>query len=482
MEFKPHNYQKIAVDMIIDQRASGLFLEMGLGKTVSTLTAIDELMYDRFSVARVLVIAPLRVADATWAAEVNKWNHLRHLTVTKVLGSAAERMRALHQDTDIYVINRENIQWLLEQYGKYKDVARKTGFTFTKPWPFDMVVIDELSSFKSSKSIRFKMLKKTLPHVDRIVGLTGTPAPNGLLDLWPQVYLLDEGERLGKTMTEYRDRYFQSSGYIKNQGRLIATDYYPKNGAEDKIYDKLSDICVSMKADDWLQMPERIDNFVDVKLTPDLRDKYKELKREFILELQDKVIDAVTAAALIGKLQQFNQGAIYTEDSWTKIHDLKLEALDELIEEANGKPVLIFYWFKHDRERLLERYKQAKELNSEKDIIAWNQGKTKIQLAHPASAGHGLNLQAGGNIIIWFGLTWSLELYQQANARLHRQGQTQSVIIHHLIMQDTVDNDIMAALNSKADGQNELMEALKAQVQELKEQLIKQTIIERLSR
>lgn len=468
MEFKPHKYQKIAVDMIIGQRASGLFLEMGLGKTVSTLTAIDELIYDRFDVSRVLVIAPLRVADATWAAEVNKWDHLKHLTVSKVLGSAADRLRALQQEADIYVINRENVQWLLEQYGKYKDKARKTGFIFTKPWPFDMVVIDELSSFKSPKSIRFKMLKKALPHVNRIVGLTGTPAPNGLLDLWPQVYLLDEGQRLGATMTEYRERYFQSTGYIKNQGRLIATDFYPKPGAEEKIYSKLGDICVSMKAEDWLEMPERIDNMVEVKLTNELKEKYKELQREFILELQDQVIDAVTAAALIGKLQQFNQGAIYTETGWTKVHDLKMEALDELIEEANGKPVLLFYWFKHDRERLLERYKQAKELKSEKDILTWNEGKTKLLIAHPASAGHGLNLQAGGNIIVWFGLTWSLELYQQANARLHRQGQTQSVIIHHLIMKDTVDEDIMRALDNKADGQDELMAAVKAQIEQLR--------------
>ena len=429
-------------------------------------------MYDRFNVSRVLVIAPLRVADATWAAEIDKWDHLKHLTVTKVLGSAQERLRALQQDTDIYVINRENVQWLLEQFGKYKDKIRKTGFTFTRPWPYDMVVIDELSSFKSPKSVRFKMLKKVLPYVDRIVGLTGTPAPNGLLDLWPQVYLLDEGERLGSTMTEYRDRYFQSSGYIKNQGRLIATDFVPKPGAEDKIYDRLSDICVSMKAEDWLDMPDRIDNMVEIKLTEDLRAKYKELQREFILEIQDQVIDAVTAAALMGKLQQFNQGAIYTESGWTKVHDLKLEALDELIEEANGNPVLVFYWFKHDRERLLERYKQAKELNSEKDIIAWNQGKTKLLLAHPASAGHGLNLQAGGNIIVWFGLTWSLELYQQANARLHRQGQKESVIIHHLIMKDTVDEDIMNVLDSKADGQNDLMTAVRAQIDSIRTTII----------
>jgi SNF2 family DNA or RNA helicase len=407
------------------------------------------------------VIAPLRVAEDTWSTEAQKWDHTKHLKIAKVLGSAKERKAALQEEADIYVINRENVPWLIEQHGEIKSKV----FKFTKRWPFDMVVIDELSSFKSQSAVRFKMLKKARPFIKRIVGLTGTPAPNGLLDLWPQVYLLDSGERLGKTMTAYRERYFKPAGYIKTpQGMLVASSYAPKEGSEQAIYDKLGDLCISMKSEDWLDLPERLDRVVDITLKPETMKQYKELEKELVLELDPEIIDAGSAAAVTGKLQQFSQGAIYIDEhhNYKELHQEKLEALDELIEEANGKPVLVFYWYKHDAIRLITRYKDARTLDTSKDIKDWNDGKIKLLLAHPASAGHGLNLQAGGNIIIWFSLTWSLELYQQANARLHRQGQTQSVIIHHLITKGTVDENIMASLSGKAEGQNALMDAVKA--------------------
>lgn len=468
MQFKPHKYQDYAINTIIENEEAGLFLDMGLGKTVSTLTAIDDLMYNYFTITKVLVIAPLRVAEDTWSTEISKWDHISHLTIAKILGSAAVRQKALHEEADIYIINRENVQWLLEQFGDYKDKRKKTGFYFKEPWPFDMVVIDELSSFKSQKSIRFKMLKKARPYIDRIVGLTGTPAPNGLLDLWPQLYLLDGGERLGKAEGHYKQRYFRPSDFIRNRsGMLIPSKYELVEGGEEAIYDKIGDICISMKSEDWLDLPERIDNFIEVNLGDHYMAQYKELEKESILELGSDVIDAGSAAAISNKLQQFAQGEIYTEDKSTiHIHDKKLEALDELIEEANGKPVLVFYWFKHDEARLLERYNKKKakirKLNTSKDIQDWNDGKIDILLAHPASAGHGLNLQRGGSTIIWFGMTWSLELYQQANARLHRQGQTKAVIIHHLMAKGTVDERIAAVLSGKEEVQNALMYAVRA--------------------
>lgn len=448
MDYRPHAYQEYATNKIIEQPAAGLFLEMGLGKTVITLTAIDDLLHDYYDVSKVLVIAPLRVAEDTWTREASKWEHLKHLRISRVLGPAADRTRALRQQADVYVINRENVPWLVEFYGK-------------KEWPFDMIVIDELSSFKSPSAKRFRALRKIRPLVKRIVGLTGTPAPNGLIDLWSQVYLLDAGERLGKTMGAYKDEYFKPGRM--DRSRHVVFDWAPRPGAEKAIHEKLSDICVSMSSKDWLDLPERMDLIVPVKL-PD-QEGYTRLEKDLIIELSGQTITAGTAAAVTGKLQQYAQGAIYTEDgNWTEVHDAKLQAMDDLIEEANGKPVLVFYWYKHDLARLQARYPKAKTLDTAKDIEKWNKGKTEILLAHPASAGHGLNLQAGGSTIIWFGLTWSLELYQQANARLHRQGQEQAVIIHHLVAEGTVDEDIMLALTGKAEGQSALMEAVKARI------------------
>lgn len=475
MKFIPHKYQAYAKDIIIEQPAAGLFLEMGLGKTVTTLTALDELMFDYFLVERPLVIAPLRVAEDTWSSEIEKWDHLKHLRISKVLGSAKDRLLALEDDADIYVINRENVQWLLEQYGRYAKPSNKTGFKFTRPWPFDMVVIDELSSFKSQTSKRWKMLKKARPYIERIVGLTGTPAPNGLLDLWPQLYLLDGGERLGKTVGGYRSRYFMPTAHTKNaRGNLIATGYAPVEGAEESIYDKISDICVSMKSEDWLDLPEKVDNIVEVNLGRDLMRKYKELARESILELDPEVIDAGSAAAITNKLQQFSQGEIYvTKSDTVHLHDKKLEALAELVEEANGRPVMVLYWYKFEEDRIKKYLKQRmgkkatiRSYKGSKDKTDWNNGKIDVLLLHPASAGHGLNLQEGGNIQIWYGLTWNLELYQQTVARLYRQGQTRSVIVHHIVSKGTVDRRMMNVLEGKASKQDELMAAVKAMIEE----------------
>lgn len=452
MKFAPHSYQDYAIQKIIEQPAVGLLLDMGLGKTVITLTAISQLINDYFDVIKVLVIAPLRVAEDTWSREASKWEHLKHLKIAKILGTERDRLGALKQDADIYVINRENVPWLVE----------KT----LKNWPFDMIVIDELSSFKSPSAQRFKALRKVRPMAKRIVGLTGTPAPNGLIDLWSQIYLLDRGERLGNTMGAYRERYFKPGR--QDRSRHIIYEWVPRESSDAAIHDKLSDICISMRASDWLELPERIDRIVPVQLSLEHKKKYLQLEKDLILEIGSDVVTAGTAAAVTGKLQQYAQGAVYTEDGWSKVHDTKLEALDELLEEANGKPVLIFYWYKHDEARILEHVKGARVLKTSQDISDWNSGKVKVMLAHPASAGHGLNLQAGGNTIIWFGLTWSLELYQQANARLYRQGQTNSVIVHHLLAEGTVDDDIMLALQGKAEGQNALMEAVKARIEKYK--------------
>jgi len=439
-----------------------------LSKTISTLTAVKQLIYEDMAVRRVLVIAPLAVAKNTWPDEIEKWDHIKDLRISQVLGSADERIAALKRDADIYVINRENTQWLVEQYGRYQDKKRKTGFIFTKTWPFDMVVIDELSSFKSPTSERFKMLKKARPAINRIVGLTGTPAPNGLLDLWAQIYLMDEGARLGRTVTAYRDKYFTPSSFIYQNGIRLATKYQPRPGSEDLIYKAIDDIAVSMKSEDWLDLPDRVDRVHSVKLSDKTMEGYQQLEREMILQLieEDATIVAGSAAAVTQKLQQYAQGAVYTEEGhWEKVHDEKLEVLDEIVEAVQGKPLLVFYWYKHDLERLKARYKKAVPLKGPEDVKAWNKGEIEILLAHPASAGHGLNLQTGGHHIAWFGLTWSLELYQQANARLHRQGQTESVIVHHLVAKDTVDETIMAAIQGKALGQDALMQAVKAMIE-----------------
>lgn len=447
MKFTPHNYQRHAIEHILKEPAAGLFLDMGLGKTVITLTAINELMFDRFEVFRVLVIAPKRVAETTWTTEAVKWEHTKHLKISRVLGSKKERIKALETPADIYVINRENVEWLVDRY--------------KRKWPFDMVVVDELSSFKSSKSRRFRALRKVRPFIQRIVGLTGTPAPNGLIDLWPQVYLLDQGERLGNTLSGYRTRYF-IPGKKKDH---IVFEWIPIS--EDKIYEKISDICISMKAKDWLDMPERMDRIVSVRIPETAKKKYKQLERDLLLPFADGDVVADTAGILAGKLLQMANGAVYGEEEVVhEIHNAKLDALEDIIEAANGKPVLVFYTYKHDLERIQKRF-PVRTLDSAADIYDWNAGRIPILLAHPASAGHGLNLQVGGNIIVWFGLTWSLELYEQANARLHRQGQREAVVVHHLVAEGTIDEGVMKSLEGKAVGQNALIEAVKARIEEV---------------
>jgi len=446
MKFNPYPYQRRAIQHILDNPAAGLFLDMGLGKTVITLTAVAELLHDRFEVEKVLVVAPLRVADSVWTAEAEKWDHLQHLKISKVLGDRKKRLSALQEKADIYVINRENIPWLVEHYGRR--------------WPFDMVVIDELSSFKSPSAKRFKALRRVRPLIRRIVGLTGTPAPNGLIDLWSQIFLLDQGQRLGPTVTGYRERFFRPG---KRNGHIV---YEWKVIDPEEIYRRIEDIVISMKAADWLELPERIDRVVPVPLPEEARKKYKQLERDLILRFSDGDIVAANGAVLINKLLQLSQGAAYDENGNVQfIHDAKLDALEDVIEASAGKPVLAFYIYQHDRDRILKRFSQARVLKSAKEVNEWNAGKIPLLLAHPASAGHGLNLQAGGNIIVWFGLPHSLELYEQANARLHRQGQREKVIIHHLVAADTFDEAVMEALKRKAMTQQDLMEAVKARVE-----------------
>lgn len=453
MKFNPWNYQQYSINHIIDHKASGLFLDMGMGKTVSTLTAIDNLIF-LCEVNKVLVIAPLRVAEDTWSTEVDKWDHLKHLRTSKILGTKKQREEALNKDADIYVTNRENVDWLVSEC--------------FDSWIWDMVVIDELSSFKSSKSKRFRALKKVRPYFKRIVGLTGTPAPNSLIDLWPQIYLLDGGKRLGKTITGFKDRYFnpgRRNGYVVYNWEL-------KEGAEEEIQNKISDICISMKANDYLDLPERMDNKVEIALSKKSMGIYKKLEKDLIIELGEEDITAANAAVLTNKLLQMANGAIYSEDKEVvNIHDEKIEKLEEIIDTSNGKSVLVFYNFKHDYNRISEMLTKKKinhqTLNTSDDIKKWNDGEIQVALLHPASAGHGLNLQYGGNIIVWFGLTWSLELYQQANARLHRQGQKETVIIHHLIAKGTVDEDVMNALANKEINQDMLLEAVKARLGEV---------------
>lgn len=422
---------------------------------MSTLTAISDLLF-LGEVNKILVIAPLRVAEDTWSAEIEKWDHLKHLRISKVLGSQKNRIQAMNAKADIYVINRENVEWLVKEY--------------FNNWSFDMLVIDELSSFKSSKAKRFRELRKVRPYFKRIVGLTGTPAPNSLIDLWPQLYLLDGGKRLGRTISGYRDQYFVPG----DRNRYVVYKWNLREDSKEKIYDRISDICISMKSEDYLELPERIDNAIEINLPTAAKEKYKQLECDLVLELGEDDITAANAAVLTNKLLQMANGAIYSEThDVVEIHEEKLKALLDVIEAANGKPVLIFYNFRHDLNRITEYLKKNKlnavKLNDSEDIKKWNNGETLILLTHPASAGHGLNLQAGGHIIVWFGLTWSLELYQQANARLHRQGQTENVIIHHLVAKGTVDEDVMKALGSKEVNQNMLLEAVKARIKKYKE-------------
>jgi SNF2 family DNA or RNA helicase len=401
-----------------------------------------------FDAVKVLIIAPLRVAEDTWSREIGKWDHLRHLRISKILGGRKQREAALKADADLYIINRENTEWLVSHFGK--------------DWPFDTVVIDELSSFKSPSAKRFRALRRARPAIKRIIGLTGTPAPNGLMDLWSQIYLLDQGERLGKTITGYRDRYFVPGA---RSGHIVY-DWKQKKEAEEAVFGKIADICVSMKSEDWLDMPDRIDNIVPVVLCPGARAKYRKLERDLLLPMMDADIVANTAAALSNKLLQLANGAAYDERKGVQhIHDAKLDALEDILEAANGHPVLVFYSYRHDLDRIRRRFPQVRTLDDSGSIADWNAGTIDLLAAHPASAGHGLNLQDGGSIIVWFGLTWSLELYQQANARLHRQGQKRSVIVHHLVAEDTIDEDVMAAIESKAAGQEALMQAVKARIE-----------------
>lgn len=449
MHFQPYAYQRAAIKWIIDRPAAGLFLSMGMGKTPVTLTAIDDLIYNRLEVQKVLVIAPLRVAQDTWVKEVKKWDHLQHLRIAKVLGSLKERRAALEQDADIYVINRENVQWLCESI---------TG------WPFDMVVIDELSSFKNNQAKRFKALRKKLGRIRRIVGLTGTPAPNGLLDLWPQIYLLDQGQRLGRTIGAYRAKYFRPD---KMNGHIVY-NYRLLDGAEDAIHEKLADLCMSLKKEDYLDLPGQIYESIELTPPPALLKQYKQFERDRIMENmgEDGEIVALNAASLTGKLLQFANGAIYdTEGGVHELHDIKLEALEELIEAANGEPVLVFYAFQHDRDRIMRRI-ECREIQSSKDLDDWNAKRIPVAIAHPASLAYGVNMQDGGSIIVWYGLTYSLELYEQANERLNRPGQTQVCRIYHLILQGTHDTRVLAALEKKDTTQRALIDALKATIKE----------------
>jgi len=446
MKYAPHNYQKFATDFIINHPVSAVLLEMGLGKSVISLSAINELMLDYFDVSRTLVIAPLRVANSTWPDEIKKWDHLKHLNYSVVIGSEKERLDALRKPAHIYLINRENVDWLITKSGV--------------SWKFDMVVIDELSSFKSYQAKRFKSLLKVRPKIKRIVGLTGTPSSNGLMDLWAEFRLLDMGERLGRYITYYRQNFFVPDK--RNQQMIFS--YKPKEGSEKMIYSLISDITISMKSKDFLKMPECVMNEVVVSLSDKEQKLYDSLKQDMVLSIEENEIDAINAAALSNKLLQMSNGAVYNDDKESlHIHDRKLDALEDLIEGANGKPVLVAYWFKHDLEKIKDRF-DVRKIKSAKDISDWNEGKIPVALIHPASAGHGLNLQAGGSTLIWFGLTWSLELYQQTNARLYRQGQDSTVVIHHILTKGTIDEDVMKALKAKEKIQDALIDSVKARL------------------
>ena len=449
--FKPHPYQQYAIDRIMNQANIGLFLDMGLGKTVITLTAIDRLIHDWGIVRRVLIIAPKKVAEATWQAEAAKWDHLRGLTIATALGTAAEREHAVSLGAQITVINRENVVWLVG--------------TFSGRWPFDMVVVDESSSFKSPSAKRFKALRRMLPKIRSVVILTGTPAPNGIMDLWSQIYLLDRGERLGKYVTHYRSRYFDHNPWRH--------EYIPKPGAFEAVQKRISDICVSMKAEDWIQLPEMIVQDVPVVLEGAGLKAYREMEKTMVMDVEGEEISATSAAALTGKLLQLCGGSVYDEAGAAHhVHDAKLEALGELIEGLNGEHALLFYGYRHELSSLLSLlhdrnpsgWGRVRLLENAADAEAWNRGEVDVLLAHPASCAYGLNLQAGGRHVIWYTLTWSLELYQQANARLYRQGQERPVIVHRLLVRGGVDEDVAKALEGKDETQAALVEALRARI------------------
>lgn len=454
MKFVPHSYQRYAIDRIVSDPRVGLFLDCGLGKTVISLTAVNELKYQRWAVAKTLVVAPKKVAEATWSREAEKWDHLKHLRIIPVLGTAAHRIRALNTPGDVWIVNRENVPWLVEYY--------------RNAWPFDLVILDESSSFKNPQSKRFKALKMVLPRINRLVELTGTPAPNGLEDLWAQIYLLDGGERLGKTLTSYREAFFTQD--YAQPGQMYRT-YSPQDGAEARVKAAIADICVSMKAEDYLELPEYIEDIVPVALDGKAQKAYDKLEEELLLEVDDQTVTAGTAAVLNGKLLQLCSGAVYdSEGRVLELHRCKIEAFLEVIEQLNGEHALVFYWFQHERDRLVEALKdtglRVRVYKGPGDETDWNAGKIDILLAHPASCAYGLNLQAGGHHEIWFGYpNWALELYQQANARLYRQGQKYPVIAHLLIVQGGMDEDVVSSLRDKGDSQESLMQALKARIE-----------------
>ena len=457
-EFIAHKYQLTAINHVINVPKCGLFLDMGLGKTVSTLTAIKELKYNRFQVNKVLIIAPKKVAEGTWSKEKDKWNHTKDFRVSLVLGSQQKRIKALSVNADLYIINRENIPWLVDY--------------LRNDWYFDTVVIDESSSFKNSRSKRFKALKMVLPKINRLIELTGTPSPNGVEDLWAQIYLLDQGTRLEKYITHFRAKYMEPNK--RNRSQIF--DYKIKDGVYDSIINKISDICISMKSEDYLELPDLSYNEIPVILNDKARRDYDKMERDFVLELEgaEDEITAVNAAALSNKLLQISNGAVYDSTGiYTEVHDAKIEAFLELVERLQGKSLLVFYNFQHDRDRIKRALEKSdlvvKELKTTQDEDDWNAGKIDILLTHPASAAYGLNLQEGGNHVCWFGLSWNLEHYQQANKRLHRQGQKEKVIIHHLVTQGTRDEDVMRALDNKAGVQEEIMQSLKARIKKVKE-------------
>lgn len=459
--FKPHPYQQYCVEQILEKPRVGLYIDMGLGKTVITLTALNELKYFRFCIHKALVIAPKKVAEDTWQAEAQKWDHLKHLRIASVLGTATQREAALRSVADLYVINRENTQWLVDFYQSRRE-----------PWPFDVVVLDESSSFKNWQAKRFKALKTVRTKIARLIELTGTPRPNSLMDLWAQIYLLDGGERLGRTISCYRDIYFVPD----KRDRTRIFSYAPKPGAEEAVYESISDICVSMKAEDYLSLPEIVTEDIPVVLDSKARAAYRELEREAILEVsEDEVITAASAAALSGKLLQLCNGAVYDEEqNVVTIHDCKMEAFMETVEQLNGQHALVCYYFKHDLQRLLKALEKTdlrvRVYKGVEDKEAWNNGLVDLLLVHPASCGYGLNLQAGGHHVIWFGLTQSLEEYQQTNKRLHRQGQKYPVIVHHLLVKGGRDEDVIKSLSAKEGGQENLMQTLKARIDEVRKE------------
>lgn len=446
MRYTPHAYQEHATKWILDHPHCGLFLDMGLGKTVITLSAVKQLI-DNLEVFKVLVVAPLRVASTVWAEEIEKWDHLHGLRAVKVLGSQKERMLALCREADIYITNRENVDWLVNYKGKR--------------WDFDMVVLDELSSFKSPSSARFKAMRRALPYIRRVAGLTGTPAPNGLIDLWSQVYLLDKGERLGRTLGSFRTAFFTPG---KHNGNVVY-EWLLRPDTEEVIYRRISDLCISMRSMDYLTMPECNLIRMPISLPKTALSALAAMEHDLIVTLDGEAVTAQSAAVLTGKLLQMANGAVYDpEGGIHEIHNAKLDALADLVEQANGSPVLVYYSYKHDLQRILGRFPDARVMSTPQDVTDWNEGKIQLMLAHPDSAGHGLNLQRGGHIMVWFGLTWSLEKYQQANARLYRQGQTHPVTIYHLIAEGTMDERVMRILEGKEQRQDDLIEAVKAQL------------------